>query len=89
MLLIIPLSGIFFNLANGFLNGYWLAIFVPENEAGSWFYFRLVFGSVLFFAGFAGNKYSNGVHRKLRNSGKNGYKIPLGGWFTYISYPFF
>jgi len=89
MPLIITMSGIFFNLVNGFLNGYWLAVFAPVNEAGSWFYFRLVIGSLIFLAGFGINKYYDRVLIKLRNSGRNGYKIPFGGLFKHVSCPNF
>jgi len=89
MPLVITLSGILFNLINGFLNGYWLAIFAPQHETGAWFYFRLILGTLIFLTGFAVNTYHDRILIQLRNSVGKGYKIPYGGLFVYVSCPNF
>lgn len=89
MPLVITLLGIFFNLMNSFLNGYWLAVFAPHKENGAWFYSRLILGIVIFLSGYVINKYHDSLLIKLRNSVGKSYKIPYGGLFKYVSCPNF
>jgi hypothetical protein len=89
MPLMIVLSGIFFNLINGFLNGYWLALYAPSYDSGKWFSFRVFLGTILFLTGFAMNKYHDRILIQLRNNQGKGYKIPYGGLFAYVSCPNF
>lgn len=78
----------FFNLVNGFVNGYWLGYF-SDSYAESWILDpRFILGVLLFIAGFAINQYYD--HKLIRLRRKNaGYQIPQGGLFRIISCPNF
>ncbi|HEC43919.1 MAG TPA: DUF1295 domain-containing protein [Bacteroides sp.] len=56
---------------------------------GSSIIIRFILGIVLFIAGMAINIKSDNVLLALRESSKNGYAIPKGGLFNYISCPNF
>ena len=89
MPLIIPVFAIFFNLINGFLNGYYFGT-ISEGYGIEWLYdIRFIAGGFLFFLGMAINLKSDNVLLALRHSTKNGYSIPTGGLFKYISCPNF
>jgi len=79
----------FFNVVNGFINGYWLGyLSLPYPE--SWFYDpRFVTGLILFITGFFINQYHDNLLINLRKSNGVAYKIPFGGLFRYISCPNF
>lgn len=88
----IPLSivgmAFFFNLVNGFVNGYWLGFF-SDGYAESWLFDpRFIVGVALFVTGFAINQYYDHQLIKLRKKNA-GYQIPQGGLFRYISCPNF
>ncbi len=80
----IMVSGIFFNLVNGFLNGYYLGFI--NGQSGSLFNVFAIAGIILFFTGYAINIRSDNKLIALRNEG-NGYQIPRGWLFEYISCP--
>jgi 3-oxo-5-alpha-steroid 4-dehydrogenase 1 len=48
---------------------------------------RFIVGFVLFAAGFALNQHSDRVLISLRRPGENGYKIPRGGGYRFVSCP--
>ncbi len=78
---------IFFNLINGFLNGYWLGCLSTEYPH-SWIRgVRFVVGIILFIIGFFINQYHDHLLIQLRKSNGQTYKIPYGGMFRYISCP--
>lgn len=86
MPLSIALSAIFFNLVNGFANGYWFATF--SNYTLDWFWdIRCIIGIVLFIIGFIINVQSDEILLNLRKSGEKAYKIPHGGMFKWITCP--
>ncbi len=89
MPLIIAIFAIFFNLINGFINGYYFG--TVSGEYGiEWLYdIRFITGGLLFILGMAINLKSDNVLLALRRSSKKGYSIPTGGLFTYISCPNF
>jgi len=89
MPLVIMLFAIFFNLVNGYLNGYWLANFVPLYDYSLPVTIRLITGIVVFLVGFSINKYHDCLLIRLRERSGNGYKIPSGGLFEYVSCPNF
>jgi len=89
MPLVIVLFAILFNTMNGFLNGYWLAHFASEYTSDIFLDTRLLVGVMLFIAGFAINKYHDGLLIQLRKTSGNGYHIPFGGLFNYVSCPNF
>lgn len=86
----IPVSivgmALFHNLANGFLIGYYLAHF--SNYADSWFSsWQFIIGTGLFVIGMFINIQSDTILIRLRTHPGDGYKIPFGGGFNYISAP--
>ena len=86
MPLIITFSGIFFNLINGSIIGYYLGNFAVYEA--SWLYDpRFITGITLFFIGAYINISSDNKLLKLREPGETGYKIPYGGLFKYVSAP--
>ncbi|RLE04090.1 MAG: 3-oxo-5-alpha-steroid 4-dehydrogenase [Candidatus Aminicenantes bacterium] len=81
---IIILSVIFGNW-NGYLNSRWLFAF-SGGYPRSWVTdLRFILGCGLFIGGFILNVYSDHLLRRLRKPGENGYKIPRGGLFEYVS----
>lgn len=79
----------FFNLMNGFVNGYWLGFLSPAYP-DSWIrspYF--IIGLILFITGFLINQYTDNKLIRLRRDNGNKYVIPRGGLFNYISCPNF
>lgn len=89
MPVLIVLFAILFNLVNGFLNGYWLVTFVPQNTSSLMLDLRLLIGIVIFLIGFVINKYHDWLLIHLRKSTETEYKIPYGGLFKYVSCPNF
>lgn len=86
MPLAIMISAIFFNLMNGFLNGYYLGNF--ETYAISWIYTpQFIIGILLFTSGVYINYKSDAMLLALRKPGETGYKIPRGFLFNKISCP--
>lgn len=86
---IIVIFGLLFNIINGFLNGYWLLHFTTDYKSGFLIDLCLITGVILFLTGFVINKYHDNLLIKLRSSSGNGYKIPHGGLFKYVSCPNF
>lgn len=86
MPLLIVGSAVFFNLVNGFLNGYYLGNFA-DYASGWMMTVPFVAGAVLFVAGMVTNIWSDNKLLNLRKPGETGYKIPKGGLFNVISCP--
>jgi 3-oxo-5-alpha-steroid 4-dehydrogenase 1 len=86
---LIVLLAFIFNIINGFLNGYWFVQFATNYRSGVLTDLRLIAGVIIFFSGFAINKYHDSILIKLRPTSGNGYKIPYGGLFKYVSCPNF
>ncbi len=87
MPLAIVLSAVFFNLGNGFFNGYWWGYLAPAYPA-HWLYDpRFIGGAALFLAGVWINHKADDMLIALRKPGETGYKIPRGWLFRYISCP--
>jgi 3-oxo-5-alpha-steroid 4-dehydrogenase 1 len=87
MPLAIPAMAVFFNLVNGFLNGYYLGNMISPD---GWYRFTnpiLVTGGLLFFAGLVINLQSDEILIHLRKNSENGYAIPYGGMFRWVSCP--
>ena len=86
----IPVSivgmAMFHNLANGFLIGYYLSHF--SSYTNDWFTsWQFILGTGLFVFGMFTNIYSDTILIGLRANSNDGYKIPYGGPFNYISAP--
>jgi len=89
MPVVIMASAIFFNLVNGFINGYWLARFAPEAKIDFNTDLRVVIGAFVFLVGFIINQYHDTLLINLRKVENTGYKIPYGGLFRWVSCPNF
>ncbi|TFG63500.1 MAG: DUF1295 domain-containing protein [Spirochaetales bacterium] len=78
---------IVFNSCNGYINGRYLFQFSRVYSV-SWFRDpRFILGVIFFIAGFFINRQADHILRKLRKPGEDGYKIPYGGFFKYVSNP--
>lgn len=89
MPLLIIVIAIFFNLVNGFINGYYFGT-ISGGYAREWLYdIRFILGGILFLTGMAINIHSDNTLLSLRKASRNGYAIPRGGFFKYISCPNF
>lgn len=77
----IMLSAVGFNIVNGFVNGYFLAVSTPASG--------ILFGVglVVFLSGFIINNIADTQLINLRKPGETGYKIPSGALFNWISCP--
>lgn len=89
MPLVIMFSAIFFNVVNGFINGYWLLRFVPEDKIEISTDIRIIIGTAVFFTGFLINLHHDGLLINLRKASDTGYSIPEGGLFKFVSCPNF
>lgn len=87
MPLVVAVSAIFFNLGNGFFNGYWFGYLSPTYDLSWLLDWRFILGAMLFFTGMAINVRADQRLIALRAGGKTGYYIPHGGLFKYISSP--
>lgn len=86
MPVVIMLFAIFFNIGNGFVNGYFLAHFAEYTNA--WLSDpRFIAGIAIFATGFFINQKSDTMLINLRKPGETGYKIPKGWLFERISCP--
>ena len=87
MPVLVMLMAIFFNMINGYINGYYLGN-ITNKYTISWLYDpRFIIGILLFITGMIINKQSDHLLRNLRNTGVTTYKIPFGGLYKYISSP--
>lgn len=87
MPVIIVLSAIFFNLCNGFFNGYWFGYLTPNYELSWLTNWKFILGVFLFFIGMYINMSSDHKLINLRKGENKGYYIPYGGLFKYVSSP--
>lgn len=87
MPLSIALSAAFFNAVNGFLNGHWLGEAGPVYPADWLADPRMIAGLMLFLAGAGINNWADDRLIRLRRSTGEGYRIPRGCLFEYISCP--
>lgn len=82
----IVLMGMTFNLANGFLIGYFLGNI--KQYSLDWLYSpQFIIGTVIFIVGLAINWSSDTTLIRLRKEGDKSYYIPKGRMFTYVSCP--
>jgi hypothetical protein len=85
--IMILIYGSIFNVINGYLNGRYLYHFGPDYSVNWLIDPRFIIGVVVFLIGFSINLQSDSILRNLRKPGENGYKIPHGGMFKYVSCP--
>jgi len=89
MPLAIMFMAVFFNLINGFLNGYYFGFIHPVYDL-SWAKDpRFIIGIFIFFLGMYLNQQSDKILIKLRKNSGTGYYIPQGSLFNYVSCPNF
>jgi protein-S-isoprenylcysteine O-methyltransferase Ste14 len=75
-----------FNCLNAYINARWISQFGaypdawPESPA-------FLAGAALFLAGWTINQQSDGILVRLRQPGEDGYRIPYGGLFRWVSCP--
>jgi len=87
MPLSVVLSGIFFNLMNASLNGYYVFT-LSGGYPNTWITDpRFIIGGIVFISGFIINRQSDYILSKLRQPGDTGYKIPQGGMYRWIACP--
>ena len=87
MPLSVILSGVFFNLMNASLNGYYVFT-LSGGYANQWLADpRFIIGTAIFICGFVINRQSDYILSKLRQHGDTGYKIPQGGMYRWIACP--
>jgi isoprenylcysteine carboxyl methyltransferase (ICMT) family protein YpbQ len=84
MPLFIAMSAVFFNLMNGFVNGYYIGF--VDGKSGSMISIFVFLGILLFFAGYIINNIADTRLIALRRQG-SGYQIPKGWLFNFISCP--
>ncbi len=84
MPLIIAASAVFFNLTNGFVNGYYIG-FVEGQSSGT-YHLLAIIGISIFIIGFVINQIADSRLIALRKQDQ-GYQIPKGWLFNYISCP--
>jgi 3-oxo-5-alpha-steroid 4-dehydrogenase 1 len=87
MPLIVVAMAFCFNIVNSYLNGRYLFQFSGGYDILWVFDSRFVVGIILFFIGFVVNQRSDFELRRLRGSSQNGYQIPYGGLYRWISCP--
>lgn len=85
--LLVALLAVVFNSCNGAINAYAVTELSPHLELGWVADPRFLLGLVLFVAGYAINHQSDAILRNLRAPGENGYKIPHGGLYGWVSSP--
>jgi len=86
MALSVAAMGILFNLINGYLNARWISCLGSYPLA--WLADpRFVIGASAFFLGMAINVQSDGILFSLRKPGEQGYRIPFGGAYRWVSSP--
>ncbi len=86
---LIALLAICFNLVNGFINGYYFGTVSPGYSL-DWLYdARFIIGILVFLTGMVINLNADNTLLALRKNTQNGYSIPMGGLFRYVSCPNF
>lgn len=85
----IMLFAVIFNMVNGSINGFWLGELIPDFRFEGISLLRFIAGIAIFVTGFVINQYHDRILIRLRKTSTNGYKIPYGGLFKYISCPNF
>lgn len=86
MPVVIMLSGIFFNLCNTFLMGYYFTHFA-DYDTGWFTDIRFISGLILFFFGLWLNWKADNILIHLRKPTETDYKIPTGWMFNLVSCP--
>jgi len=81
----IIMSAIFFNIINGFINGFYIGNFAFFDTEYV-YSIKFILGFLIFMIGLIINIYSDEILIKIKNK-DIGYQIPEGGLYKYISCP--
>ena len=83
----IMFMGIFFNICNAFMQGYWIFYRSPQEMYDiAWLQTpQFIIGACLFFGGFIINIDSDRRIRNLRKPGDSKHYLPHGGMFNYVT----
>jgi len=87
MPLLIMLFGIIFNVVNASLNGLFLSKIPDFHSFSLSDFIRFAIGLILFISGLIINLTSDNILMRLRKKSENGYYIPNGGMFKWVSCP--
>ena len=82
----IILSAIFFNMINGFINGYHLGNLANFNDTNYLYSYNFISGIIIFLLGLFINITSDNILIKIKSLQK-GYQIPNGMFYKYVSCP--
>ena len=82
----IMLSAVFFNIINGFTNGYYLGSIVSNEYNNYFFESNFILGMFIFIIGLVINLKSDNILINLKKENQ-GYQIPQGFLYRYISCP--
>ena len=85
--LTIVASAIVFNVFNGYLNGRYLGVHAGEYTITWLQQPQFIVGTLLFLTGWAINFHSDEILLKLRTANEQGYNIPHGGLYRWVSCP--
>jgi len=85
--LLLVLFALIFNSLNGYANGTFLATPGLVLASGLVSGLRVAIGVALFSAGFVIHAWADHDLRRLRGPEENGYKVPRGGLWEYVSNP--
>ena len=85
MPLLIIFLALMFNTVNGFINGYYLG-FIQAYPVEYIYEWNFILGIILFLLGAIINIKSDNILLRLRSE-KEGYYIPRGFMYKYVSYP--
>ena len=83
----IMLMGVFFNIANGYIQGRWIFYLAPENMyTESWLTsWQFILGTSIFIIGLIINWNSDHVIRNLRAPGDTNHYLPQKGMYKYVT----
>ena len=84
---LIVFSAILFNICNTYLIGYYFSQVTALYDVNWFFSLPFIIGFIVFLTGAYINHQSDTILINLRKGPKNGYKIPYGGFFKYVSCP--
>lgn len=85
--LVTALMGSAYCTANGYLNGSFTSTWGDHLTADWLGDPRFAAGLVVFAFGYALNKQSDAILKRLRKPGESGYRIPYGGGYRWVSSP--
>jgi len=83
----IVISGMVFNVLNGYLNGRYV-FHLSGGYPGDWLTDpRFIVGVIIFLVGYGINRHADYVLHRLRKNGQRRYSIPRGGLYRWVSCP--